>query len=68
MKIVCHNGMVNIDSESFTYANIKSMYETGDGHGLQVSRGMEGNESEILELCSEIADRLYKLQELERGE
>jgi hypothetical protein len=59
--------MVNIDSEYFAYGNIRSMYGTGDGHGIQVSENMEHSRLRLLDLCSEIADCLYEIQEIENG-
>ena len=59
---VCQDGMVNIDSENLAYANIRGMYKTGDGHGLQLNN--EAIRVEAEKLLVSITDNLYALHQL----
>ena len=66
LKITVTDGMVNIDGSNIAYGNIRSMYKTGNGHGLQLNEAQEPRRAEILELCQVIADLSYALFELDR--
>lgn len=67
MKITVMDGMVNIDGSNIAYGNIRNMYKTGDGHGLQLNEVQEQKRTEILELCQVVADLSYKLYELDKS-
>lgn len=67
MKIVAHHDMVNIDNATFSYANIKHMYVTGHGTGIQLDTRMKDKEEKIRELCDDLSDTIYQLQELING-
>lgn len=67
LKITVYEGMVNIDSENIAYGNIRSMYKSGNGHGLQLSETLESKRAEILELCQAIADLSYAIFELDKS-
>lgn len=62
MRLTINKGMVDIDGDEIAYGNIKGMYQTGSGHGLQLSERLEHKRGEIIDLCSDIADRIYELQ------
>lgn len=62
--ITAQSGMVNIDSHLMAYANLRDMYETGDGNGLQLSAKLEHKRKEIINICGEIADKIYELQDI----
>ncbi len=64
MNVTVIDGMVNIDGSNIAYSNIRSMYKTGNGHGLQLNSKQEQKRPEILELCQKIADLSYELFEL----
>lgn len=66
MKITVHDGMVTIDSSGIAYGNIRNMYKTGNGHGLQLSEALELRREEILEICQKIADLSYSLFDLDK--
>lgn len=67
MKITVYKGMVNIDSKNIAYANIRNMYKSGNGHGLQLSETLESKRAEILELCQAIADLSYAIFEIDES-
>ena len=67
MNITVYDGMVNIDGSNIAYSNIRSMYKTGYGHGLQLNEAQELKRVEILELCQKIADLSYALFELDKS-
>ena len=52
--VTCQNGMVNIDSDDFSYALIANMYIAGHGSGLQVVS--EEDRQYIQKMCDKIAD------------
>jgi len=60
IDITCIDSMVNIDSSDIAYANIKGMYETGDGVGLQLSEHCEPARELIESLCNVIASLHYE--------
>jgi hypothetical protein len=64
MKITVHQDMVNIDSDNIAYANIKDMYTTGNGSGLQINEEHEIYCLEIQNTCDRIAQEIYNLQEI----
>lgn len=59
---VHQDGMVNIDSDNLSYANIRGLYKNGDGHGLQLNDEAKRKEAE--KLCISITDKLYALNQL----
>lgn len=67
MKITVTDGMVNIDGSNISYGNIRNMYKTGSGHGLQLNEAQESKRVEILEMCEAIADLSYALLKLDRS-
>lgn len=66
--ITAQSGMVNIDNQHIAYGNIRNMYKTGDGNGLQIEAKLEYKRKEILDICGEIADKIYKLQDILKEE
>ena len=64
MRITTQKGMVNIDNNEIAYSNIRKMYTTGAGQGLQLSEELEPKRGEIISICAEIADRIYNLQDI----
>ncbi len=66
ITVVHQDGMINIDGEDLSYANIRGMYKTGDGHGLQLDD--ESKRTEAEKLCVSIADSLYALTKLMASE
>jgi hypothetical protein len=49
---------IDIDSKDIRYGNIKDMYKTGNGHGLQCSEDL--NFKNVQTLCAEISTAIYK--------
>lgn len=64
MRIVLQKGMVNIDGYEIAYGDIRNMYQTGNGIGLQLSERLEHKRGEIIDICSSIAEKLYELQDI----
>lgn len=64
IRVTHENGMTNIDCSSISYGNIKHMYTTGDGHGLQLNQNQEHKRGEILDICAKISDALQELEEV----
>ena len=64
MRITTQKGMINIDSPDIFYGNIRDMYSTGIGNGLQLSENLEHKRGEIINLCSQIAEKIYELQDI----
>ena len=64
MKITTQKGMVNIDCDDLAYSNIAKMYKTGVGHGLQLSERLEHKRGELTDICADITDRIYELQDI----
>ena len=64
MRITIQSGMVNIDSPDISYGNIRNMYTTGNGNGLQITERIEHKRGEITDICAEIADLIYDLQDI----
>jgi len=62
IKVRCHNGMVDIDSKSIAYGNIRNMYKSGNGVGIQISPAIDGKKA--LKLCNTISDALYELNDM----
>lgn len=67
MKITIQKDMVNIDSPEISYGNIRDMYITGNGNGLQLTERLEHKHREIINICAEIASKIYKLQDIIGG-
>jgi hypothetical protein len=67
MKIQIHkDGIVNIDTVNFNYANIRNMYsENRNGAGMQLSPSLESSREIIGEICDKIAALIYQLTDLE---
>lgn len=53
--------MVNIDTPSIAYCNMRNMYVGADAVGLQLDTDLELKNKEILELCNSISSAIYKL-------
>ena len=68
MEIETIEGMVNITGYGYSYSNIRGMYKTGSGHGLQLSAGLEHKRGELLDVFSGIAENIYEAQDIVRGE
>ena len=66
MKIKTLDGMVSITGDRFSYSNIRGMYQTGSGHGLQLSADLEHKRGELLDLFSGIAEKIYEAQDIVR--
>lgn len=66
MKIETLEGMVSITGDNFSYSNIRSMYKTGSGHGLQLSADLEHKRGELLDMFSGIAEKIYEAQDVIR--
>lgn len=64
MRIIVQEGMININNDDIAYSNIRNMYVTGNGNGLQISKRLEHKRGEIIDICSEIADKIYELQDI----
>lgn len=64
MKITTQKDMVNIDNHDIYYGNIRDMYLTGNGNGLQLSEHLEHKRGEIIDICAEIANKIYGLQDI----
>lgn len=64
MQITTQEKMVNIDNDDIAYGNIRNMYTSGNGNGLQLSERFEHKRGEIIDICSEIADKIYELQDI----
>lgn len=64
MRITTQCGMVNIDNDDIFYGNIRNMYTSGHGNGLQLSEKFEHKRGEIIDICGKIADRIYELQDI----
>lgn len=63
IRMNASNGMINIDGEKFSYSNIQSMYQSSDGHGLQVAEDLAQKRARMLYLCDGIAAHVYALQD-----
>ena len=68
MKIETMNGMVSITGDGFSYSNIRGMYLTGNGHGLQLSADLEHKRGELLDVFAGIAEKIYEVQDVVRVE
>ena len=66
LQISFTKGMVNIDADGISYGNIKGLYKTGDGHGLQLDERLEPMRDNISRLCYSIAKQIYELDELSK--
>lgn len=64
IKLTAQTGMVNIDASEIAYSDIRNMYKTGDGCGLQLSKRLEHKRGEIFDICEKIADHIYELQDV----
>lgn len=63
IKIVYYNNMINIDSTKICYSNILGLYKNGNGAGLQVNFDNKERKKEIIDICSDISELIYKLDE-----
>ena len=63
MKVEAMDGMVIITGDNFSYSNIRGMYKTGSGHGLQLSADLEHKRGELLDMFSGIAEKIYEAQD-----
>lgn len=52
-------GTVQIISDDFDYVRLCETH-----HGIQVNENLKECENEILNLCGEISDKMFKLKEL----
>ena len=64
IKVIIMDGMVNIESNDVNYSNIRNMYKTGNGEGVQITEKLENKEDEIIDICSSISEKIYKLQDI----
>ncbi len=64
MKAELHrsNKMFDITGADINYSNIKNMYTTGNGIGIQVNN--ESIREEASSICNQIADLFYKLDDV----
>lgn len=63
-RVVYDDGMVNIDTPELAYANIKNMYTTGNGWGLQHDFKLdEIRYAELRDACHAVAQAVYALEE-----
>ena len=60
------DGMVIITGDNFSYSNIRGMYKTGSGHGLQLSADFEHKRGELLDVFAGIAEKIYEAQDVIR--
>ena len=59
------DGIVNIDCEKFSYANIRNMYtENRNGAGIQISDDIKDSADDLNECCDAISEYIYKLQDI----
>lgn len=56
--------MITITGPTIAYNNIRNMYTTGDGHGLQLGEFAEKRREEVSRHCAAIADAVYALNDL----
>ena len=66
MKIETMDGMVHITGDRFSYSNIRGMYQTGSGHGLQLSADREHKRGELLDVFAGVAEKIYEAQDIVR--
>ena len=52
-------GSVQITSDDFDYVRLCTSH-----HGIQVNENLKDYEEELLEICGDISDKMYKLKEL----
>ena len=64
MKIVVTRNMVSIDDDGIVYSNIRDMYRSGNGEGLQIIQRLEHRREQINRACAEISNKLYELQDM----
>ena len=62
MKILITNEMVDINSESISYSNIRNLYVAGNGYSLQLTEDLESKRFEITNMCNQISEKIYELQ------
>lgn len=67
MRVVVMKGMVNIDNNDIAYANVRRMYRTGNGAGLQLSEKLEPKREEILRVMDELSEKIYELEDILAG-
>jgi len=64
MRILTPRGMIDIEAAGLLYCNIKRMYKTGNGYGLQLDKELEQARDKIKNACDKIADSIYELQDI----
>lgn len=67
MNVETMGGIVSITGDGFSYSNIRGMYKTGSGHGLQLSANLEHKRGELLDLFAWIAEKIYEAQDIVQG-
>jgi len=56
--------MIDIEAAGLLYCNIKQMYKTGHGYGLQLDKELEQVRGKIKNACDKIAEDVYGLQDI----
>ncbi len=67
MRILTPQGMIDIEAAGLLYCNIKQMYKTGHGYGLQLDKELEQARDKIKNTCDKIANSIYELQDILEG-
>jgi len=62
LRIFVFPGMITISGPRIYYGNVKDMYQTGNGSGLQVDEGVDPKT--VGPICDKIAELIYQLQEV----
>jgi prefoldin subunit 5 len=63
--MIDEDGIVDIESEKFSYTNIRNMYkENINGAGIQVSDDIKDQLDDLNECCDAISKNIYKLQDI----
>lgn len=63
VAVVCYTGMVNVESEHIFYGNIKGMYKTGDGHGVQFSSEVFEQKMPLTAMLNKLSGLCYQLED-----
>jgi len=65
MEIEVINGLVAVKEEDILeYSNIRDMFVTGNGSSLQLCKELENRWNEIEAILSDIADNIYRLEDI----